>query len=176
MKVSLTVSTIEQILPHREPVLLVREADGEVRDHELELCSRYSVPDSAPVLTGHFPEKPIWPGAYTIEGLAQACGVWIGAQRLVDAARQQGLRSVDESSAKALAGRDRFAQPVLLAKADVRLLDLVLPGAQLEYRVRPTHAHAHMLRFRVEASADRSLAARGHLVLARHGLGSEMRR
>ncbi len=67
------IKEIERALPHRYPFLLI--------DRVLELTPRESVlaikniSVSEPVLQGHFPGSPIYPGVMTVEGLAQAAGI-----------------------------------------------------------------------------------------------------
>jgi len=63
--------TIESIIPHRPPFLLV--------DEVLELepgrraRARFRVPEDGWWFLGHFPERPVMPGVLTIEAIAQ-CG------------------------------------------------------------------------------------------------------
>lgn len=59
---------IKQILPHREPLLLVDEVIH-MNPTEIE-ASLYIDPDMD-ILAGHFPDHPILPGIYIIEALAQ---------------------------------------------------------------------------------------------------------
>ena len=67
------IREIERAIPHRYPFLLI--------DRVLELIPRESVlaikniSVSDPVLQGHFPGSPIYPGVMTVEGLAQAAGI-----------------------------------------------------------------------------------------------------
>ena len=70
-KIIYNTEQIKKILPHRHPFLLVENV------HELEksnfiLASRNLTLDEQ-VFQGHFPGNPIYPGVYTIEGMAQ-CG------------------------------------------------------------------------------------------------------
>jgi 3-hydroxyacyl-[acyl-carrier-protein] dehydratase len=63
---------IMQILPHRFPLLLV---DRIVELHPLERIVGYkNISFNEPVLRGHFPGNPIFPGVYIIEALAQLAG------------------------------------------------------------------------------------------------------
>ncbi|MCX7653903.1 MAG: 3-hydroxyacyl-ACP dehydratase FabZ [Fervidobacterium sp.] len=63
---------IMKILPHREPILLVDEVIEMGEDY---IIARKYIDINEPVLKGHFPGYPIYPGVYIIEGLAQSAGV-----------------------------------------------------------------------------------------------------
>ena len=67
--------TIESIIPHRPPFLLVDEV------LELEpgrrVRGRFHVPADGWWFRGHFPDRPVMPGVLTIEAIAQ-CGAVAG--------------------------------------------------------------------------------------------------
>ncbi len=64
---------IYELLPHRPPLLLVDKVLGFEPGksiHAIKLVSH-----DEPVLMGHFPGNPVWPGVYVIEGLAQTSAI-----------------------------------------------------------------------------------------------------
>ena len=69
----LDIMQIQEILPHRYPLLLVD------RITEMELKQSINgfknVSISEPAFQGHFPGHPIYPGVLILEGMAQAGGV-----------------------------------------------------------------------------------------------------
>jgi len=70
-------SEIEALIPHRPPHLWIDRVE------ELEpgiRCVAVKFVDPAnPVFAGHFPGKPILPGVFLIEAMAQTAGVMLGA-------------------------------------------------------------------------------------------------
>ena len=63
--------TIESIIPHRPPFLLVDEVLE--LDPGRRVRGRFLVPADGWWFQGHFPERPVMPGVLTIEAIAQ-CG------------------------------------------------------------------------------------------------------
>jgi 3-hydroxyacyl-[acyl-carrier-protein] dehydratase len=70
-------SEIETMIPHRAPFLWidrVEELEPGVR------CVAVKFVDPAdPIFAGHFPAKPILPGVFLIEAVAQTAGVMLGS-------------------------------------------------------------------------------------------------
>ena len=144
---------IEQLLPQRPPLLLVDRVTATAEGAEPSLVAALDLTGDEPVLSGHFPHRPIWPGSYTIEGLAQACAI-LG-----------GLWS--RAGALSLAGSGLSPPPpeppAMVAAVKVKLLRPVVPPATLVYRVAHTHVVGDIHRFAVEASVDGASVAEGTL-------------
>ena len=68
---------LRQILPHREPMLLIDEAE---QKEENLAVGKYTVKGDEYFLQGHFPGNPIVPGVIQCEILAQTCCVLLGEQ------------------------------------------------------------------------------------------------
>ncbi|MEM1485203.1 3-hydroxyacyl-ACP dehydratase FabZ [Oscillospiraceae bacterium PP1C4] len=64
---------IMEIIPHRDPFLLIDEVE-ELEIGKRVVAKKYIAPDSF-WFKGHFPEHPVTPGVLTIEMLAQAGAV-----------------------------------------------------------------------------------------------------
>ena len=63
---------LKGILPHREPMLLVDEAELE---EENLAVGKYTVKGDEYFLQGHFPVMPVMPGVIQLEIMAQTCCV-----------------------------------------------------------------------------------------------------
>lgn len=68
---------LKQILPHREPMLLVDEA---YRDENKVGHGKYRVRGDEWFLQGHFPGKPTVPGVILCEIMAQTCCVLLAEE------------------------------------------------------------------------------------------------
>jgi len=69
----LNFEEIKQILPHRYPFLLI---DRVLEVTPGQFCRALkNVSGSDPVFQGHFPNRPILPGVYIIEAMAQTGGI-----------------------------------------------------------------------------------------------------
>jgi beta-hydroxyacyl-ACP dehydratase FabZ len=67
------VNEIQKIIPHRYPFLLV---DRIIEMGDNRIVGLKNVTINEPFFQGHFPGRPIMPGALIIEALAQTAGVY----------------------------------------------------------------------------------------------------
>jgi 3-hydroxyacyl-[acyl-carrier-protein] dehydratase len=69
----LDIIQIQEIIPHRYPMLLV----DRITEMELKKSIKgfKNISISEPAFQGHFPGHPIYPGVLILEGMAQAGGV-----------------------------------------------------------------------------------------------------
>lgn len=73
MSVLMDIEQIKQIIPHRDPFLLIDEVN-ELEVGKRVVATKYLKPDEF-WFKGHFPQEPVQPGVLTIEMLAQAGAV-----------------------------------------------------------------------------------------------------
>jgi 3-hydroxyacyl-[acyl-carrier-protein] dehydratase len=142
---ALDSDAVRGMLPHRPPLLLVDGVDG-ISSEPPALRAHKVLTASEPVFAGHFPQRPIWPGIYTVEGLAQTCAL-LGALQ----AAERGETSAPLNAA--------------LAAANVKFTAPVLPGERIDYLVMWTFRLDSMHRFDVEASVAGRIVAKGILTL-----------
>ena len=71
--VSMDIHTIERILPHRYPFLLVDRIVELVPDKRAVGLKNVTI--NEPFFMGHFPKRPVMPGVMIIEALAQVSGI-----------------------------------------------------------------------------------------------------
>lgn len=66
-------NVIQEAIPHRYPFLLV---DRVTEIHgDTKVVAQKNISMSDPNLQGHFPNNPIFPGVFIVEGLAQAAAI-----------------------------------------------------------------------------------------------------
>jgi 3-hydroxyacyl-[acyl-carrier-protein] dehydratase len=132
---------IEQILPHREPFLLIDEVlELEPGSH---VVARKTVRDDEWYLAGHFPGRPIMPGVLMVEALAQT-----GAVAVLSQEENRGKLAL-------FAGID-----------DVRFKRIVSPGDELTLSCELETVRGPVGRGKVRATVGDELAVRGTLTFA----------
>lgn len=71
----INLERIKQLIPHRDPILLVDKVI-DVINFESATGIKTVTPNE-PVLVGHFPGHPIFPGVYIVEAMAQTCAILV---------------------------------------------------------------------------------------------------
>jgi 3-hydroxyacyl-[acyl-carrier-protein] dehydratase len=132
---------IEEILPHRDPFLLLDEVVE--LEPGVRVVARKHVRDDEWYLAGHFPGRPIMPGVLIVEAMAQTGAVAV----LADEANRGKLAL--------FAGID-----------DVRFKRIVGPGDEIELTCELERVRGPVGRGKATATVDGELAARGTLMFA----------
>lgn len=141
MKAPLGRREIEEIIPHREPFLLLDEVT--VIEPGVRVIARKRVREDEWYLRGHFPGRPIMPGVLMIEALAQAGAVAVLAEE-----------------------ENRGKLALFAGIEDVRFKRIVGPGDELELTCEVERVRGPIGRGRVKATVDGELAVRGTLTFA----------
>jgi len=142
------IQEILEHLPHRYPFLLVDRVLECEPGKRLVAIKNVSV--NEPMFTGHFPERPIFPGVLIMEALAQATGIL---------AFKTTNSKPDGSSLYYFAGIDncRFKQPVV-------------PGDQLVLDVEVVKQKRGIWKFKAEARVDDKVVASADLMCAEQAI------
>jgi 3-hydroxyacyl-[acyl-carrier-protein] dehydratase len=130
---------IEEILPHRDPFLLIDEVLELVPGQRVVARKRVTDEDCA----GHFPGNPIMPGVKMVEALAQC-----GAVAVLSEEENKGKLAL-------FAGID-----------DVRFKRVVRPGDVLTLQCDVETVRGPIGKGKARASVDGELAVRGTLTFA----------
>jgi 3-hydroxyacyl-[acyl-carrier-protein] dehydratase len=137
----LSRAQIEEILPHRDPFLLLDEIVE--LEPGVRAVARKRVRDDEWYLAGHFPGRPIMPGVLIVEAMAQTGAVAVLAEE-----ENRGKLAL-------FAGID-----------DVRFKRIVEPGDELELTCELERVRGPIGRGKARATVDGELAARGVLTFA----------
>ena len=137
----LGIEQIQELLPHRYPILLVDRILELGEDH---ILGEKLVSSNEPVLRGHFPGRPVFPGVLLLEALAQTACIWAIRQRAGSPSLQPALLGIDTA---------RFRRPVV-------------PGDVVQLHVHLERQRGTMYRFRGEARVEGELAADAKIMAA----------
>jgi 3-hydroxyacyl-[acyl-carrier-protein] dehydratase len=132
---------IEEILPHRDPFLLIDEVL--VLEPGARVVARKLVREDEWYLAGHFPGRPIMPGVLMVEAMAQT-----GAVAVLSDEENRGKLAL-------FAGID-----------DVRFKRVVVPGDELELTCELERVRGPVGRGKATATVGGELAVRGTLTFA----------
>lgn len=139
----LTREQIQQILPHRDPMLLVDAVEELEPGHSIRALFR--VDPQRDIFRGHFPGEPVLPGVYTVECMAQTADILV-------------------MTLPCYAGK----LPLLLGVDKARFLRKIIPGCTVELRARVVSHRPEkaIVTCAAEAYAGEELAADGLITLA----------
>jgi 3-hydroxyacyl-[acyl-carrier-protein] dehydratase len=141
---ALGVADIQKIMaciPHRYPFLLVDRV-VEINGDESGIGIK-NVTINEPQFTGHFPDRPVFPGVLMIEAMAQTAGVLVVNARGVDdtAVKSVLFTTIDKA---------KFRKPVV-------------PGDTLRFHLTKIARKRNIWFYRGEAKVDGVLVAEAEL-------------
>ena len=73
-KIPMSIVDIQECIPHRYPILLVDRIVEFSKDKFVKGIKNVTMTD--PIIQGHFPGNPVWPGVLIVEGAAQTAAVF----------------------------------------------------------------------------------------------------
>ena len=134
---AMDIGEVMKYLPHRYPMLLI--------DRVLEcqpgrvLRALKNVTADEPFFQGHFPVRPVMPGVFILETMAQATGIF-------------GLRTLDQLPGAA-------SVYYFVGVDDARFRRPVEPGDQMIIEVTPIRQARAVWRVKCEATVDGEVVA-----------------
>lgn len=140
---SVGIQELLTLLPHRYPFLLIDkivEIDGDDSGIGVK-----NITFNEPQFQGHFPERPVFPGVYLIEAMAQTAGAMCVLK-----------------SKKTGAG-DKPSVVYFMTVDKVKFRRPVVPGDTVEFHVRKLKQRANMWWFRGEAKVEGKVVAEGEV-------------
>jgi 3-hydroxymyristoyl/3-hydroxydecanoyl-(acyl carrier protein) dehydratase len=155
-----TNQAISRILPHRKEMALLDRIEA-YSPRDRTLIGIKAVTQNEPVLEGHFPDQPIFPGTLIIEALAQASGIMINFACLSELGVQ--LDRLDDETYI-----DTLPPPPLTVLADSKIqqFGLVYPGDSIRLESRLTIRRKDMGYFEVRALVNGEVVAKGTMLIA----------
>lgn len=139
----LTQEQIKEIIPHRDPMLLVDTV--EEMEAGKSIVTTWHVDPSREIFKGHFPGEPVLPGVYSVECMAQTADILL-------------------LSAERYAGKI----PLFLGINNVSFLSKIKPGDTLEVHATLTKERVEkaIATCSAEVFVDGVKAATGDVTLA----------
>jgi 3-hydroxyacyl-[acyl-carrier-protein] dehydratase len=144
--ITLTFDQVREMLPQRFPLIMVDRVLSCRRGLSIECLKNISGNDF--LLTGHFPDMAIFPGALLLEGVAQSA---ILLHRLSFPAEPNCVH--------------------LFGSVKARFVSPVYPGDQVIYNVEFVTANRVATTFRGEGSVDRRIVTRCELAMSTRPAG-----
>ncbi len=143
------VTTIQALLPHRYPFLLVDRVLELEPGQRILACKCVSI--NEPFFQGHFPGHPVMPGVLVLEALAQAGGLLTQLSLGEGAAEKQ----------------DKLFYLVKIDNA--RFSSMVVPGDRLMLEVKLKRMIRNMAMYECSASVDGKQVASADILCAEGG-------
>ena len=137
MKTSLNKSDIINLLPHREPMLLIDELKDIKKLHSATAIMH--VKKDGFYVQGHFPGEPVMPGVLIVEAFGQAAAALTahGIDKKTYENKLVFLMSVEKA---------RFRNPVI-------------PDCTLELKIEAIRSHGRVWKYKGEAFVDNTKMA-----------------
>ncbi len=130
------VERIMQLIPHREPFLMIDRAEGIIPDAGAVGVKNVTIGE--PHFRGHFPSRPVMPGVLIIEAMAQTAAVLV-------------VETLGESAMGKLV--------YFMSVDDARFRKPVVPGDTLYLHVTKIRSRGPVWKFSGEGRVDGQLVA-----------------
>ena len=137
MKNSINKKEIEELLPHREPMLLIDELTNIIKLKSATAI--VNVNKDSFYVQGHFPGQPVMPGVVIVEAFGQAAAALTA-------------HGIDKSAYK-----NKLVFLMSVEKA--RFRNPVVPNCKLELNIEAIRSHGKVWKYKGEAFVDRKRMA-----------------
>ena len=137
MKNSINKKEIEELLPHREPMLLIDELTNIVKLKSATAI--VNVNKDSFYVQGHFPGQPVMPGVVIVEAFGQAAAALTA-------------HGIDKSAYK-----NKLVFLMSVEKA--RFRNPVVPNCKLELNIEAIRSHGKVWKYKGEAFVDKKRMA-----------------
>ena len=129
MNDKLNKEQIKELLPHREPMLLIEELKNIKKQHSATAI--VNVKEDSFFVQGHFPGKPVMPGVLIVEAFGQAAAALTAY-------------GIDKSTYE-----NKLVFLMTIEKA--RFRNPVLPNCKLELYIEAVRSHGRVWKYKGEA-------------------------
>ena len=129
MTISLNKNQIKELLPHREPMLLIEELNNIKKLHSATAI--VNVKEDSFFVQGHFPGEPVMPGVLIVEAFGQAAAALTA-------------HGIDKSTYE-----NKLVFLMTIEKA--RFRNPVIPKCKLELNIKAIRSHGRVWKYKGEA-------------------------
>ena len=132
MNDNLNKNQIKELLPHREPMLLIDELNNIKKLHSATAI--VNVKEDSFFVQGHFPGEPVMPGVLIVEAFGQAAAALTA-------------HGIDKSTYE-----NKLVFLMTIEKA--RFRNPVIPNCKLELNIEAIRSHGKVWKYKGEAIVD----------------------
>jgi len=137
MNDNLNKDQIKELLPHREPMLLIDELNNIKKLHSATAI--VNVKEDSFFVQGHFPEEPVMPGVLIVEAFGQAAAALTA-------------HGIDKSTYE-----NKLVFLMTIEKA--RFRNPVIPSCKLELNIEAIRSHGKVWKYKGEAFVEKKKMA-----------------
>ena len=162
---SIDAYTTRRFLPQRYPMMMLDRVKAFYYAGNHCICLK-TVSQNEPVLPGHFPDFPIFPGVLIIEALAQSSGMLV---ILLDLYEQLGDMDALLAQLARIDGTTGVlgGNLMILAESKIKHIAPVYPGSTMELHSELILKREGMFVCKVAALVDGAEISKGQLTLAK---------
>jgi 3-hydroxyacyl-[acyl-carrier-protein] dehydratase len=161
--ISLGAQTTMRFLPQSYPFILLDRVKACYPDEGVCVSVKH-ITMTDPVLSGHFPGYPIYPGVLIIEAMVQNAGMTATLRELYKT--HGSLEGLLEQFRAEIGTTPAEGKQYVLAESRIKNVQPILPGCAVDLEARLQMARDGMYAFKVCAQVDGVDVARGQLTMA----------